>query len=58
MARTEEVQRLTEHGCSVLCLGCPEGRRTLTYTVRWTDADGDGDGFVSSFLLRVTQTVQ
>eukprot|EP00913_Durusdinium_trenchii_P024807 g23283.t1 len=25
MARTEEVQRLTEHGCSVLCLGCPEG---------------------------------
>mmetsp|Transcript_60035 Transcript_60035/g.140330 ORF Transcript_60035/g.140330 Transcript_60035/m.140330 type:complete len:406 (+) Transcript_60035:28-1245(+) len=23
--RTEEVQRLTEHGASVLCLGCPEG---------------------------------
>jgi len=23
--RTEEVQRLTEHGCSVLILGCPEG---------------------------------
>lgn len=25
LQRTEEVQRLTEHGCSVLCLGCPEG---------------------------------
>ncbi|CAE8705450.1 unnamed protein product [Polarella glacialis] len=25
MERTEEVQHLTEHGCSVLCLGCPEG---------------------------------
>lgn len=25
MERTAEVERLTEHGCSVLCLGCPEG---------------------------------
>ena len=25
MERTEEVQRLQEHGCVVLCLGCPEG---------------------------------
>ena len=25
MERTEEVQRFAEHGCSVLCLGCPEG---------------------------------
>lgn len=25
MERTDEVQRLAEHGCSVLCLGCPEG---------------------------------
>mmetsp|Transcript_65594 Transcript_65594/g.211612 ORF Transcript_65594/g.211612 Transcript_65594/m.211612 type:complete len:425 (-) Transcript_65594:62-1336(-) len=25
MERTPEVERLTEHGCSVLCLGCPEG---------------------------------
>eukprot|EP00927_Polykrikos_kofoidii_P044396 TRINITY_DN38373_c0_g1_i1.p1 TRINITY_DN38373_c0_g1~~TRINITY_DN38373_c0_g1_i1.p1 ORF type:complete len:409 (-),score=86.53 TRINITY_DN38373_c0_g1_i1:87-1313(-) len=24
MERTAEVERLTEHGCSVLCLGCPE----------------------------------
>lgn len=25
MERTAEVERLTEHGCSVLCLDCPEG---------------------------------
>jgi len=25
MARTPEVEHLTENGCSVLCLGCPEG---------------------------------
>lgn len=25
MERTEQVERMTEHGCAVLCLDCPEG---------------------------------
>ncbi|CAJ1417106.1 unnamed protein product [Effrenium voratum] len=36
MQRTEEVQRLTEHGCSVLCLGCPEGMLFGIDYAAWT----------------------
>lgn len=36
MERTEEVQRLQEHGCSILCLDCPEGMLFGIDYAAWT----------------------